>query len=89
MRFKVLVSILAAGGLLFIFGYTWRLGGSSQKPLNFIDTDLANFPLVDLDDEPEVLHAPFRTKGRDIVDSNGRRVKLASVNWYGASDEIF
>ena len=32
---------------------------------------------------------PLRTKGRDVVDANGRRFKLASVNWYGASDELF
>jgi aryl-phospho-beta-D-glucosidase BglC (GH1 family) len=32
---------------------------------------------------------PLRTRGRDIVDANGTRFKLASVNWYGASDELF
>lgn len=32
---------------------------------------------------------PLRTKGRNIVDQKGRRFKLASVNWYGASDELF
>ncbi|KAK0734447.1 glycoside hydrolase superfamily [Lasiosphaeria miniovina] len=32
---------------------------------------------------------PLRTKGRDIVDKNGRRFKLSAVNWYGASDELF
>lgn len=32
---------------------------------------------------------PLRTKGRYIVDAEGRRFKLASINWYGASDELF
>ncbi|KAK1755149.1 glycoside hydrolase superfamily [Echria macrotheca] len=32
---------------------------------------------------------PLRTKGRHVVDQKGRRFKLASVNWYGASDELF
>ncbi|TGJ84064.1 hypothetical protein E0Z10_g4700 [Xylaria hypoxylon] len=32
---------------------------------------------------------PLRTKGRDIVDTTGRRFKLSSVNWYGGSDELF
>ncbi|KAK3382838.1 endoglucanase E1 [Lasiosphaeria ovina] len=32
---------------------------------------------------------PLRTKGRDVVDKNGRRFKLSAVNWYGASDELF
>ncbi|KAK1503302.1 cellulase [Colletotrichum tamarilloi] len=31
---------------------------------------------------------PLHTKGRDIVDEEGRRFKLLSVNWYGASDEL-
>ncbi len=34
--------------------------------------------------EPAVL--PLHTLGRYIVDATGRRLKLASVNWYGASD---
>jgi endoglucanase len=29
---------------------------------------------------------PLRTRGRFIVDAHGKRVKWASVNWYGASD---
>ena len=33
--------------------------------------------------------APLRTSGRDIVDAKNNRFKLASVNWYGASDELF
>lgn len=32
---------------------------------------------------------PLQTKGRNVVDQKGRRFKLASVNWYGASDELF
>lgn len=32
---------------------------------------------------------PLRTHGRNIVDANGHRFKLASINWYGASDELF
>jgi endoglucanase len=31
-------------------------------------------------------HLPLSTCGRWVVDRRGRRVKLASVNWYGASD---
>ena len=32
---------------------------------------------------------PLRTAGRYIIDTNGNRTKLASVNWYGASDVDF
>jgi endoglucanase len=35
---------------------------------------------------PAVPPLPLSTRGRFIVDAAGHRVKLASVNWYGASD---
>jgi aryl-phospho-beta-D-glucosidase BglC (GH1 family) len=31
---------------------------------------------------------PLSTSGRFIVDAHGRRVRLAGVNWYGASEDI-
>lgn len=37
----------------------------------------------------ELVNPPLRTRGRDVVDVNGKRFKLASANWYGASDEQF
>ena len=36
--------------------------------------------------DPELARFPLRTRGRYVVDQLGTRVKLASVNWYGASD---
>jgi hypothetical protein len=30
---------------------------------------------------------PLSTNGRFIVDKHGRRVRLAGVNWYGASED--
>ncbi|KAK4461886.1 endoglucanase [Cladorrhinum samala] len=46
-------------------------------------------PLTDtfLDNGTYVL--PLKTRGRDVVDQNGKRFRLSSVNWYGASDELF
>lgn len=32
---------------------------------------------------------PLQTAGRHIIDADGKRFKLASVNWYGASDIYF
>ncbi|KAK5990685.1 Endoglucanase E1 [Cladobotryum mycophilum] len=51
----------------------------SQKPLPapLERTRISNYTL------------PLRTKGRNIVDVEGRRFKLLSINWYGASDELF
>ena len=31
---------------------------------------------------------PLSTSGRFIVDAHGNRVKLAGVNWYGASEDM-
>jgi endoglucanase len=39
--------------------------------------------------EAPLFEAPLRTSGRYIVDAKNVRIKLASVNWYGASDELF
>ncbi|KAK3693748.1 endoglucanase E1 [Podospora appendiculata] len=90
--FLVLVSVLLLGG---VFRYLWKAEAAmsepwtpdpaarlfSERPLpppidsSFLDS--GNFEL------------PLQTKGRNIVDQKGRRFKLSSVNWYGASDELF
>ena len=31
---------------------------------------------------------PLSTSGRFIVDANGKRIRLAGVNWYGASEDM-
>lgn len=38
-------------------------------------------------DEANLCRPPLRTKGRHIINSDGSRCKLASINWYSASDE--
>lgn len=89
MRYKVSLSVLAASGLLLLFIYTRRLSRAfDDEPADLFGKP---FPaLIDPDTElPEQYQIPFRTKGRNIVDANGRRVKLASVNYYGGSDELF
>ncbi|KAK6361224.1 hypothetical protein TWF730_004966 [Orbilia blumenaviensis] len=42
-----------------------------------------------LEERPPLFKLPLRTQGRNIIDSSGERVKLMSINWYGASDEDF
>ncbi len=32
---------------------------------------------------------PLKTSGRYIVDSNGERVKLGCVSWYGAEEKDY
>ncbi|KAF3083942.1 hypothetical protein TWF569_004345 [Orbilia oligospora] len=42
-----------------------------------------------LEKKPQLFKLPLRTQGRNIIDSAGEKVKLMSINWYGASDEDF
>lgn len=46
-------------------------------------------PFDGINDERYSFAPPLRTLGRDIIDSNGQRFKLASANWYGASDILY
>ncbi|KAH7417541.1 family 16 glycoside hydrolase [Cadophora sp. MPI-SDFR-AT-0126] len=39
--------------------------------------------------KPDPFRVPLRANGRYIVDASDKRVKLASVNWHGASDLLF
>jgi endoglucanase len=88
MRRKPFYYFLAAAGLLFLLYYMFA-PDSSQKPAKDPFSTRPFPPLVDTDKPPYPFHAPLRTQGRDIVDRNGKRVKLPSVNWYGGSDELF
>ncbi|KAF8850221.1 glycoside hydrolase [Acephala macrosclerotiorum] len=87
MRTKLLISVLAAAGLVAIFLYSYRLGTDFYEPEYFFTTPFP--PLVDPDSAPESFHLPLSTRGRYIVNSRDERVKLASVNWYGGSDLLF
>jgi endoglucanase len=89
-RMFLIVATLLAGGF---FHYLWKAEAAlhipwepdpgarlfAQRPLlpPIEDSFIATYTL------------PLRTKGRDIVDAEGRRFKIAAVNWYGASDELF
>ena len=82
---KVVASfLLAVGGLLFIFHYR-RLSKTFviHEPEGGYDV---KFPP---DDGKELFIPPLRAEGRNVMDASGKRFKLASVNWYGASDEHY
>lgn len=76
-----------------VASYLWRSESSLGQPwvpdagaLLFAQRPLLPPPA---DSSIDTYALPLRTRGRDVVDSTGRRFKLASVNWYGASDELF
>ena len=56
-----------------LVNYPYKIGGP-----------MGEFTRADADFTPSL-----QTAGRHIVDADGKRLKLASVNWYGASDIFF
>ncbi|KAH8675669.1 cellulase [Xylariales sp. PMI_506] len=86
----LLIGILLLGGYVH---YWWRAEAALNQPW-VPDPGAQLFsqrPLPLPTPESSILSysLPLSTQGRDIVDTRGRRFKLASVNWYGASDELF
>ena len=91
VRMLVLIALVLFGGLL---RYIWKTQAAISEPwvpdrgsLLFSERPLRPPPGDRFLSDNYTL--PLRTKGRDIVDQEGRRFKLSSVNWYGASDELF
>lgn len=88
-----MLSILIAVVVVSIFSYYWKLEATlnarwkpdAQARL-FTDQGLPP-PLARTNITSYKL--PLRTSGRYIVDAEGHRFKLSSINWYGASDELF
>ncbi|KJZ78311.1 hypothetical protein HIM_02349 [Hirsutella minnesotensis 3608] len=87
--FLIVILLLLVGLVLYVrrrearLGEPWEPDPETRRfskqplppPLN--RTSITNYEL------------PLRTRGRNIVDARGRRFRLSSVNWYGASDELF
>lgn len=84
----LLLAILAA-----LLTYLWRSDSWASEPW-IPDPAARLFAQQPLPPPPENCSLtnytlPLHTRGRDIVDANGKRFKLSSINWYGASDELF
>ncbi|KAM0819525.1 putative Glycoside hydrolase family 5 domain-containing protein [Seiridium cardinale] len=85
----ILVSLLVLGGY---FHYLWKAEGALNTPW-VPDPGARLFaqralPPPIAENSISTYALPLSTQGRDVVDTHGRRFKLASVNWYGASDEL-
>lgn len=89
-RMFVILALLIVGGF---FHWAWRAEAALAAPWvpDPASRQFAQMPLPAPLPETSIesYTLPLRTKGRDIVDMTGRRFKLASINWYGASDELF
>ncbi|KAK3341169.1 endoglucanase E1 [Lasiosphaeria hispida] len=88
----LLLAAVLLGGFLH---YLWKAEAALSKPWapDAASQHFSKRPLPPPIDETflsaDSWKLPLRTKGRDVVDQKGRRFKLSSVNWYGASDELF
>lgn len=92
VRMFFLIAALIVGGF---FHYMWKAEAAMSTPWipDPASTLFSKRPLPPPVEESFLISdnyvLPLQTKGRDIVDQRGRRFKLSSVNWYGASDELF
>ncbi len=89
-RMILIVAVLLVGGF---FHYLWKAEAALHVPW-IPDAGARLFAQRPLPAPPDdnlvgSLALPLRTRGRDVVDAAGRRFRLAAVNWYGASDELF
>lgn len=67
----------------------YSLHSTSPEQPEFHQAVLDDFEIDTRAAAPLVLAPPLQTSGRHILDNDGKRVKLASINWYGASDIFF
>ncbi|KAI2638205.1 endoglucanase E1 [Xylaria nigripes] len=86
----IFIIFLIIGGFV---GYIWKAEAALRRPW-IPDAGAQLFsqrPLPAFNEKSNITTytMPLRTRGRDVVDTNGRRFKMASVNWYGGSDELF
>lgn len=85
----LLVAVVLIGGVL---AYLWRREArlsSIWQPDESLRFSKEPLPLPPPRTSIGEYELPLRTRGRHVVDARGRRFRLASINWYGASDELF
>jgi endoglucanase len=87
VKTPLILALITFVGLWLMLRILWRRGSVpanlSLYPSGDIIRDNITIPY-----KPNIrlFKPPLRTRGRHIVDADGKRVKLVSVNWYGASD---
>jgi aryl-phospho-beta-D-glucosidase BglC (GH1 family) len=88
--FTIVTSTILAAGSLYFLNFALNYRRSQEFPLaNHRHLQIPIHLLPDNTTKTHFIHPPLRARGRDIVDARDQRLKLASVNWYGASDEQF
>ncbi|RDL34968.1 Glycoside hydrolase family 5 protein [Venustampulla echinocandica] len=90
---RFLLLSLAVSIFLFVLGQAYKYYRFQFSPdkaaVEFLSAELAPVFLTEKTKAALAENLPLRTRGRDVIDAMGQRFKLASINWYGASDETF
>ncbi|KAH8817432.1 cellulase [Xylogone sp. PMI_703] len=88
-RFKLVLSFVVVGGLLLFF-FRLRHQVSFRLSVAYFQVQHPEKILAPEEGLGNLLsYPPLHTRGRDVIDAKNQRFKLASVNWYGASDFLF
>lgn len=82
----ILLAVTSAG-LYLSARVLWRRGSIPANLSHYPSAQEIKDRVLEYSHPEELLfNPPLTARGRDIVDKDGDRVKLISVNWYGASD---
>jgi endoglucanase len=87
LRIRKALSFLVACLLAYSLLYAWPRDSEVERLWTPNALSDLNLPLIDKN--TELFAPPLHTQGRYILDANNQRFKLVSVNWYGASDELW
>ncbi|OAP62471.1 hypothetical protein AYL99_04676 [Fonsecaea erecta] len=86
-RTPLILILVTLAGLWLMVRILWRRGSIPANLSLYPDAEsIRGNVTVSYDPHDRLFSPPLSTQGRNIVDKDGRRVKLVSVNWYGASD---
>ncbi|KIW99726.1 uncharacterized protein Z518_11139 [Rhinocladiella mackenziei CBS 650.93] len=83
----LILILVTFAGLWLSFRVLWRRGSVPANLSVYPDVQsIKDHVFVPFDPHQRLFNPPLSTRGRNIIDKSRRRIKLISVNWYGASD---
>ena len=87
VKLPLVMVLLTMAGLYISARVLWRRGSVPANLSRYPDgQEIRDHVFSPMNPDELLFRPPLHTLGRNIVDSDGDRLKLISVNWYGASD---
>jgi aryl-phospho-beta-D-glucosidase BglC (GH1 family) len=87
VKTPLILLFVTVGGLYLSGRILWRRGSVLANLSHYPSAQAIKDRVLEPGNLDQLLfNPPLTTRGRDIVDQDGDRLKLLSVNWYGASD---